>query len=144
MGRQGRGGHLLYSILRLASATPPTSPLPSPGRPGPLAVSLQSPSREGTLGALSSRSAGSVCASTPAALGCLRTEAHFFLLFMGWSARAQGFLEASLNICHEHFAAVKTETARRHSWMRLLQATPPLLQALWPSASHPTSVRLSR
>lgn len=61
---------------------------------------------------------------TPAALGCLRTEPHFFLLFMGWNVQAQGFSKTSLNICHEHF---QTETARRHSGMRLLKATPQVL-----------------
>lgn len=44
---QGRGGHLLCNILRVASAIPPLPSLPAPGG-SPATASLQSPSGEGT------------------------------------------------------------------------------------------------
>lgn len=125
MCSQGRGGHLLCNVLRVASAIPPLPPLPAPGgSPATGKPPVPQQRRNPQLGVLSSQSARRVSVPIPAALGWLRTEPHFFLLFMGWNARAQGFSKASLNICHEHF---QTETARRHSWMRLLKAAPQVL-----------------
>ena len=95
----------------------------------------------GVLSALGSQSAGCVCVSTTVALNCPRTKPHFFLLLVLWSALE----EASINICHENFAAVK-QKLHVDTWMRLLQPTPQpqqLLSDFWQPASHPTSVGLS-
>lgn len=133
---------MLYSILRLPSVSLPHLPAPC-GSPGLLAsqpmVSRQR-RRPRLSSALGPQSAGGVCVSTTVALGCLRTKPHFFLLLMLWSMLE----EASINICHENFAAVK-QKLHVDTWMRLLQPTPQpqqLLSDFWQPASHPSPAGL--